>query len=80
MEKLKHVYQHYHHILLHTHTHIYRGQDSAAGLAARYRMDIPRIESQWGRDCPRPSRPALGPLSVLHNGYPVFPGSKMAEE
>ena len=37
------------------------GRDSAVGIAARYRLDGPGIESLWGRDFPLTSRPALGP-------------------
>jgi hypothetical protein len=37
------------------------GRDSSDGIAARYGMDGPRIESRWERDVPNPSRPALGP-------------------
>ena len=40
---------------------MYKGQDSAVGIATRYGLDGPGIESQWGRDFPHPSRPALGP-------------------
>ena len=29
-----------------------------------------------GRDFPHPSRPVLGPPSLLYNGYRVFPGGK----
>ena len=36
-------------------------RDSAVGIATRYGLDGQGIESQWGRDFPRPSRPALGP-------------------
>ena len=32
-----------------------------AGIATRYGLDGPGIESRWGRDFPHPSRPALGP-------------------
>jgi hypothetical protein len=32
-----------------------------AGIATRYGLDGPGIESQWGRGFPQPSRPALGP-------------------
>ena len=35
--------------------------DSAVGIATRYGLDGPGIESRWGRDFPHPSRPALGP-------------------
>ena len=37
------------------------GRDSAVGIATRYGLDGPGIESRWGRDFPQPSRPALGP-------------------
>jgi len=38
------------------------GQDSAVGIATRYGLDGPGIETRWGwRDFPHPSRPALGP-------------------
>ena len=37
------------------------GRDSAVGIATRYRLDGPGIESRRGRDFPHPSRPALGP-------------------
>jgi hypothetical protein len=51
---------------------------SAVGIATRYGLDIPAIESQWGRDFPHPSRTALAPPSLLYNGYRVFPGGKAA--
>jgi hypothetical protein len=31
------------------------------GIATRYGLDGPGIESRWGRDFPHPSRPTLGP-------------------
>ena len=37
------------------------GRDSPVGIATLYDLDGPRIESRWGRDFPRRSRPALGP-------------------
>ena len=37
------------------------GQNKAVGMATRYRLDSPGIESRWGRDFPHLSRPALGP-------------------
>jgi hypothetical protein len=37
--------------------------DSSVGIATRYGLDGTGIESQWGRDFPHPSRPALGPTS-----------------
>jgi hypothetical protein len=50
------------------------GRDS---IATRYGLGGPGIESRWGRDFPHPSRPSLGPPSLLYNGYRVsFPGVK----
>ena len=45
---------------------------SSVGIATGYGLDGPGIESRWGRDFPRLSRPALGPPSLLYNGYRVF--------
>ena len=36
------------------------GQDSSVGIATRYGLDGPGIESRWGRDFSYPSRPNLG--------------------
>ena len=36
-------------------------RDSTVGIATRYGLDGPGIESQWVRDFPHPSRPTLGP-------------------
>jgi hypothetical protein len=49
-----------------------------AGIATGYGLDGPGIESWWGRDFPHPSRPALGPPSLLCNGQQVFTGGKAA--
>ena len=38
------------------------GRDGSIGIATRYRLDGPGIESRWGRDFPHLSRPALGPI------------------
>ena len=38
------------------------GRDSVVGIATRYGLGGPGIESRWGRDFPQPSRPALGPI------------------
>jgi hypothetical protein len=35
------------------------GRDNSIGIATRYGLDVPGIESRWGRDFPHPSR--LGP-------------------
>ena len=36
-------------------------RDSSVGIATRYGLDGPGIESRWRRDFPNLSRPALGP-------------------
>ena len=38
------------------------GRDSSVGIATRYGLDGPGIESWWQRDFPHQSRPALGPI------------------
>ena len=39
---------------------ILQGRDSSVGIATRYGLDGPGIESRWKQDFPHPSRPALG--------------------
>jgi hypothetical protein len=39
--------------------------DIVVGIATRYGLDSPGIESQCGRDFPHPSRPFLGPTQSL---------------
>ena len=39
----------------------YRCRDSSVGIATRYWLDGPGIESRWGQDFPHPSRPTLRP-------------------
>jgi hypothetical protein len=52
-------------------------RDSSVGIATRYRLDGPGIESRWG-DIFRTYPDRLqGPPSLLYNGYRVFPGSKV---
>jgi hypothetical protein len=53
-----------------------RGRDSTVGMATRYGLDGPGIESWRGREFPHRSRPALGPtqphiqwLPGLSQGY-----------
>jgi hypothetical protein len=36
-------------------------RDSSVGIATRYELDAPGIESWWGRDFKHPYRPVLGP-------------------
>jgi len=52
------------------------GPRNVVGIATGYGVDVPGIESRWGRDFPHLSRPALGPPNLTHNRYRVFPGGK----
>ena len=55
------------------------GRDSVVGIATRYGLDGPGIESWWGRDFPHPSRPALGPTQPPVQRVPgLFPRGKAA--
>jgi hypothetical protein len=38
-----------------------RGRDNSIGIATRYGLDGPEIESRWRRDFSHPSRTSLGP-------------------
>jgi hypothetical protein len=53
------------------------GRDITVGIATRYGLDGPTIESRWGRDFPHPSRPALGPIASPKMGTGSFPGDKV---
>jgi hypothetical protein len=60
-----------------TFQHYHGGRDSAAGVATRYGLDGPGIESLWEQDFPHTSGPALGPTSPPYNGYIFsYPGVK----
>jgi hypothetical protein len=55
------------------------GWDSAVGIAIRYWLEGPWIESQLGRDFPHPSTPALGPTQRTTQRVPgLFLGGKAA--
>jgi len=56
-----------------------RGRDSTVGIATRYGLDGPEIESRWVGEIfrTRLDRP-WGPPSLLYNRYRVFSGSKAA--
>ena len=55
------------------------GRDSTVGIATRYGLDNPGIESRWRRDFPHPSRLALGPTQTPVQWVPVlYPGGKAA--
>jgi hypothetical protein len=55
------------------------GRDSLVGIATRYELGGPWIESRWESDIflARSDRP-LYPPGLLCNGYLVFPGGKSA--
>ena len=56
------------------------GRVSSVGIATRYGLDGPKIESRWeGGEIfrTRPDR-SWGPPSFLYNVYRVFPGGKVA--
>jgi hypothetical protein len=56
----------------------YVGRDSSVGIATRYGVDGPGIESQWVKIfCTCSDRP-WGPPSFFYNGYRVFLGGKVA--
>jgi hypothetical protein len=50
-------------------------RESIGGIATRYRLDGPGIESWRGRDFPHKSRPALGPIQPPRQ-WVSFPGVK----
>ena len=53
-------------------------RDSSVGIATRYELGGPGIESRSRGDFPHPSRPALGPPILLYSEYRVFTGGKAA--
>jgi hypothetical protein len=55
------------------------GLDSVVGIATRYRLDGPGIESRLGQDFPYPFRLALGPTQPpVQWGLRLYPGGKAA--
>ena len=55
------------------------GRDSSVGLATRYGLNGPGIESRYGRDFSHLSRPALRPTHPPIRWVPgLFPGGKAA--
>jgi len=58
-------------------TQRYVARDGVVRVATCYGLDGQRIESRWGRDFPRPSRPALGPTQPpIQWVLSLFPGGK----
>ena len=48
------------------------GRDTSVGIATRYALDGPGIESRWGRDFSHTSRLALGPTQPPIQWVPVL--------
>jgi hypothetical protein len=58
---------------------LFVGRNSSTGIAKRYGLDGPGIESLCGRDFPNPSTPSLGPTkSPVKWVLSVPPGGKAA--
>ena len=55
--------------LMHMTLYQYVDRDSSVGIATRYGIDGPGIESRWKRDFPHSSRPALGPTQPPTQWY-----------
>jgi len=53
-------------------------RDSSAGIASRYRLESPGIESPWGRNFPHTSSPALEPTQPPIKWVPVLSRGKAA--
>jgi hypothetical protein len=51
-------------------------RDSVVGIATRYGLEGPGIESRWGENFRTYTDRLRGPPSLLYNGYRVFPGGK----
>ena len=59
------------------HSMSFLGRDSVVGVATRYGLSDPGIESRLGRDFPHPSDSPWVPPSLLYNMYRIFfPGVK----
>ena len=50
-------------------------RDSSVGIATRYGLEGPGIESRWGEIFRTYPDRLRGPPSLLYNGYRVFPTS-----
>jgi hypothetical protein len=51
-------------------------RDSSVGIATRYGLEGPGIESRWGEIFRTYPDRLRGPPNLLYNGYRVFPGRK----
>ena len=65
--------------LLYSSTYVLLVQDSSVGIATRFRLDGPGIESRWGRGFrTRPDRPWGPTQPSLDWVLGLFPGDKAA--
>jgi hypothetical protein len=53
-----------------SYVYIVWSRDSSVGIATRYGLDGPGIESRWQQDFPHPSRPVLRPTQPLIQWVP----------
>jgi hypothetical protein len=51
-------------------------RDSSVGIATRYGLEVPGIESRWDEIFRTYTDRLRGPPSLPYNGYRVFPGGK----
>jgi hypothetical protein len=59
--------------------HSYVSRDGSVGIATRFGMNGPRIESRWVSKLSARTLTGLGaPHGLLHRRYQVFPGGKAA--
>jgi hypothetical protein len=64
-------------LVLATYIFIYLGsRDSVVGIATRYGLEGPGIESRWGEIFRTYPDQLRGPPSLLYNRYRVFPWGK----
>jgi hypothetical protein len=54
-------------------------RDGVVGIATRYGLEGPGIESRWGEIFRTYPGRLRGPPGLLYNGYRLFPGVKAAE-
>jgi hypothetical protein len=55
---------------------MFRSRDSVVGIATRYGLEGPGIESRWGEILRTYPDRLRGPRNLLYNGYRLFPEGK----
>jgi hypothetical protein len=66
------------HLILCGYQKLEGSRDSVVGIATRYGLEAPGIESRWGEIFRTYPDRLRGPPILLYNGYRVFPGVKAA--